>query len=150
MTICISLSQTNLYVSFSWTDNCLCVYHLVVRSYFNLLHNSSKSAFPGVCPRGIMVKAMDCSRAITFTFRQIPLLPFLLFLLCLFFFFFDVKSNRLANLLLPLLIESFYFIYLFISSNWSIQSRNFFYPIVVVLLVNSNKNIPLPPFSLLT
>ena len=25
------------------------------------------------CPRGVMVKAMDCSRAITFTFGQIPL-----------------------------------------------------------------------------
>ena len=25
------------------------------------------------CPRGVMVKAMDCSHAITFTFGQIPL-----------------------------------------------------------------------------
>ena len=36
----ISKSQNSLYVSFSWTDSMLCIYHLFVWSNFNFLHNS--------------------------------------------------------------------------------------------------------------
>ena len=39
-------SKRILWVSFSWTDSGLCVYHLVVWSTFNLLQNFQWSSFP--------------------------------------------------------------------------------------------------------
>ena len=35
-----------LFVSFSWMDSVLCVYHLFVLSNFNVLHNSLWITFP--------------------------------------------------------------------------------------------------------
>ena len=65
----ISKSQKILSVSFYRTDSGL--YFLVVWSIFSLLHNSQRSPFPQFewqqvsssprgCPRGVMVKAMNC------------------------------------------------------------------------------------------
>ena len=42
--VCMSISQG--YVSFSWTDSGLCIYHLAVWSNFNLLHSSLRITFP--------------------------------------------------------------------------------------------------------
>ena len=44
--VCISKLQRILCVSFSRTDSGLCIYHLVVWSHFNLLHNSQWITFP--------------------------------------------------------------------------------------------------------
>ena len=42
----ISKSQRSLFVSFSWTDSGLCIYHLFVWSNLNFLHNSHWIPFP--------------------------------------------------------------------------------------------------------
>ena len=44
--VCISKSQGILCVLFSKMDSDSCLYHLVARSNFNLLHNSQWIAFP--------------------------------------------------------------------------------------------------------
>ena len=44
--IFISISQRILCVSFSWTDFGLCIYHLILCSNFNLLHDSLWITFP--------------------------------------------------------------------------------------------------------
>ena len=44
--VCILKSQRSLCVSFSWTDSCLCTYHLFVWSNLNFLHNSKWNTFP--------------------------------------------------------------------------------------------------------
>ena len=44
--VCISKSQSSLYLSFSRTDSGLCIYHLFVWSNFYFLHNFPWITFP--------------------------------------------------------------------------------------------------------
>ena len=63
-TVCISKFLRNFSPLFFWTISELCM-SKVVRSNFNFLHNSQWITFPTQpytlgCPRGVMVKAMNC------------------------------------------------------------------------------------------
>ena len=44
--VCFSKFQRLLWISFSWTDSGLCLYHFVVWTNFNFLHNSQWITFP--------------------------------------------------------------------------------------------------------
>ena len=57
--VCMATSHRSLWVLFSRTGVGLCIYHLFVWSNLNFLYIYQWITLPG-CPRGVMVKAMNC------------------------------------------------------------------------------------------
>ena len=58
--LCTWKSKTILCTSFFRMDSVLPIYYLFVWSNLIFLHNTLRITLPRGCPRGVMVKALDC------------------------------------------------------------------------------------------
>ena len=69
--VCVSKSQRIFYISSCWTENVVCIYHLVLWSNFNFLHDPPWITFP--------TQSFLDLNAFCASLRHLLILPFRLF-----------------------------------------------------------------------